>query len=304
MTNRTRYLVVFALLFLIPAVALAQTGGLRYSITVSKFENRAGWRGQWDIGDAWGTVLTDMLNQTGKFIVLGEADMRQAAMGEQDLVASGRTASGRTAPATGQMTPAQLLVRGAITHVQDSTEGGSAGVRVGRVRVGGRGGKGEINATIYVVDSTTGQVLASRSVVGESTRRGLSLGYSGAGWGGDLAGFQNSNVGKAVEAACAEAVEFITGQLPQIPWTGTVVSVEDGRVIINRGTREGVSSGQTFVVGDAKVLRDPDTGEILDQTIAEVARLQVSQVRERISICTVTGGNASAVRQGMAVHLP
>ena len=40
------------------------------AITVSKFENRAGWHGQWDIGDAWGTVLTDMLNQSGKFIVL------------------------------------------------------------------------------------------------------------------------------------------------------------------------------------------------------------------------------------------
>ena len=41
----------------------------------------------------WGIVLTDLLNQTGKFIVLGETDMRQEAMAEQDLAASGRTAS-------------------------------------------------------------------------------------------------------------------------------------------------------------------------------------------------------------------
>ncbi len=54
-----------------PAWADEATGGLRYTITVSKFENRAGWHGQWDIGDAWGAVLTDMLNQSGKFIVLG-----------------------------------------------------------------------------------------------------------------------------------------------------------------------------------------------------------------------------------------
>ena len=70
------------------------TGGLRYSITVTQFENQAGWAGQWSIGDAWDTVLTDMLNQTGQFIVLGETDMRIAAMDEQDFVASGRTASG------------------------------------------------------------------------------------------------------------------------------------------------------------------------------------------------------------------
>jgi hypothetical protein len=36
-------------------------------------------------------------------------------------------------------------------------------------------------------------------------------------------------------------------------------------VYINRGTREGVSVGQTFDVGKSEILRDPDTGEVLDQ---------------------------------------
>ena len=49
-------------------------GGLRFSITVSQFENQSGWHGQWDLGNAWGTVLTDMLNQSGRFIVLGETE--------------------------------------------------------------------------------------------------------------------------------------------------------------------------------------------------------------------------------------
>lgn len=292
------------LLFAVAGQALAETGGLRYTITVEKFENRAGWRGKWDIGDAWGAVLTDMMNQTGRFIVLGEQDMRQAAMAEQDFAASGRTAGGRTAPTTGQMTPAQLLVKGVITHVQETTGGGGGGVSVGRVRVGGRGGKGEVNATIYVVDSTTGQVVASQSVVGESGRRGMSLGYSGDGWRGDVDGFKNDNVGKAVEAACADAVDFLVAQLAQISWTGTVVAVQDGRVIINRGTREGVTDGQVFKVGEAMVLRDPDTGEVLDEYLDEVARLKVSQLRERIAICTVTSGDVDAIERGMAVHLP
>jgi len=61
-------------------VGAAETGGLRYSVTVSQFENEAGWYGHWDIGNAWGTVLTDLLNQSGRFIVLGETDMRYEAM--------------------------------------------------------------------------------------------------------------------------------------------------------------------------------------------------------------------------------
>ncbi|HUJ14813.1 MAG TPA: CsgG/HfaB family protein [Thermoanaerobaculia bacterium] len=277
-------------------------GGLRYSITVTKFENKAGWAGQWDIGDAWATVMTDQLNQTGKFIVLGEKDMRSEAMAEQDFAASGRTAGGNKAPVTGQMTPAQLLVKGAITHVQEDTSGGHGGISFGGVSVGGRGGKGEVNATIYIVDSTTGQVLASKSVVGTSTQRGLSVGVYHDGVGANAGGHHNDNVGKAVESAVGEAVKFLVDQLPKIPWSGTVVQSAGGKVYINRGSREGVSVGQSFVCGTADVIRDPDTGEVLDTQVKEVARLRVSEVREKLSICTVAGGNAAAVRKGMAIH--
>jgi len=304
MKRSVKTLGLFALALSLPGMAVAQTGGLRYSITVSKFENKAGWSGQFEIGDAWGTIMTDLLNQTGKFIVLGEKDMRQEAMAEQDFAASGRAAGGAKAPATGQMTPAQLLVKGAITHVQDSTAGGHGGVSVGGFRIGGAGGKGEVNATVYIVDSTTGQVLASKSVTGVSTRKGLDLGYSGAGFGADAGGYQKDNVGKAVTAACKDAVDFMIAQLPKIPWTATVAQVAGGKVYVNSGTREGVSEGQEFVVGEANIVRDPDTGEVLDQSVNEVARLQVSQVKEKLSICTVKSGNAGSVRKGMMVKLP
>jgi curli biogenesis system outer membrane secretion channel CsgG len=300
-----------ALIVLITAVAAAvpafaqddAQGGLRYSITVSQFENRAGWHGQWDIGHAWGTVLTDMLNQTGRFIVLGETDMRGAALDEQDFAASGRTAGGKKAPATGQMTPAQLLVKGAITHVQGDTGGAGGGVRIKGFRVGGKGGKGEVNATIYIVDSTTGQVVASQSVVGTHKRKGLNVGYATGDWGAAFGGHKNDNVGLAVQDACAQAVEFLLAQLPNIQWTGSVVLVKDGKVYVNRGQREGISVGQKFAVGEVEVLRDPDTGEVLDESMTELAQLQVDQVKEKLSICSVVSGKSSAVAKGQTIHL-
>ena len=73
-------LTAFALAALASAAVFAEGGNLRYSIMVNKFENKANWRGQWELGDAWGTIFTDQLDQSGKFIVLGEADMRGAAM--------------------------------------------------------------------------------------------------------------------------------------------------------------------------------------------------------------------------------
>jgi len=135
---------------------------LRYSISVSKFQNESGWSGQWDVGNAFGEIMTAALQESGKFIVLGEKDMRGEAMLEQDLATSGRMAGGKKAPKTGQMTPAQLLVKGAITHVQDSTTGGDAGINVMGFRIGGGGDKAEINATIYIIDSTTGRLISLR----------------------------------------------------------------------------------------------------------------------------------------------
>jgi len=308
MRGLKRSLILFTLIAVfvvaLPVTAEEATGGLRYSITVSKFENRAGWHGHWDIGDAWGTVLTDMLNQTGRFIVLGETDMRAAALDEQDFAASGRTAGGKKAPVTGQMTPAQLLVKGAITHVQGDTGGEGGGIRVKGFKIGGKAGKGEVNATIYIVDSTTGQIMASKSVVGTFKKKGMNVGYATGSYGAAFGGHKNDNVGLAVQDACANAVAFMLEQLPNFQWTGSVVMVKDGKVYVNRGTREGIGVGQSFIVGEVEVLRDPDTGEVLDEDMNEVARLEVTKVKEKLSICSVASGSASAVAKGMTVHVP
>jgi curli biogenesis system outer membrane secretion channel CsgG len=304
MRSKTFVLITLALLAAAVSAPLSAQGGLRYTITVTEFENKAGWYGAWDIGDAWDTIMTEKLNASGKFIVLGEADMRNAAMAEQDLAASGRTAGGGKTPVTGQMTPAQLLVKGAITHVQASTTGGGAGVGVGRIRLGGSKDKAEINATMYLVDSTTGQVMASTSVTGVAGRKGAAVGYSGNGWGGDMEAFKKDNVGRAVEDAIAEGVTWLSAQLAEVPWTGTVAMIQGTQVYVNRGTREGVAPGQEFVVGKANVIRDPDTGEVLDSSVEEVARLKVASVKEKLSICDVVSGKAASVQKGMMVSLP
>ena len=270
-------------------VTAAGNGNLRYSITVSKFENKAGWSGQWDIGNAFGEIMTAALQESGKFIVLGEKDMRGEAMAEQDMAASGRMAGGKKAPKTGQMTPAQLLVKGAITHVQDSTTGGAGGVNVMGFSVGGSGDKAEVNVTIYIVDSPTGQVKAQTKVVGKAGRKGLNLGYSGASFGGDVAGFKKDNVGKATEDAVGQGVKFLEKQLEKIPWEGTVIKAGD-KVIINRGSREGVSVGQVFKVGAVEMLTDKDTGEVLDAEMKQAGKIKVTSVKEKISYCEILSG--------------
>jgi len=277
---------------------LAQQGGLRYTIQVTKFENKAGWSSQWDLGDAWGAVLTDKLLQSGKFIVVAEADMRNSAMDEQDFASSGRTAGGKKSPKTGQMTPAQLMVKGNITQFDDGTSGGDGGVRVGRIRLGAGKSTSLISGTVYVVDSTTGQVTASKSFEAKISKRKLKVGYSGHGFSGDLGGFKKTPAGEIMNEACNDVVAFLESQLDSIAWSGTVIS-SGKKIIINRGSREGVSMGQVFRTGKTEEIRDPDTGELLDSDFTETGSLQITEVKEKISYATLKSGTAP--RKGEAV---
>jgi curli biogenesis system outer membrane secretion channel CsgG len=277
-------------------------GNLRYTITVTKFKNEAGWSGQWDVGDGFTTIMTDALQQSGKFVVLGDAEMRQEAMKEQDLATSGRVAGGKKAPKTGRLTPAQLLVRGSITHVQDTTSQGSGGVNFRGISLGGSGGMAEMNITVYLVDSETGQVKASDKVVGKSARKGLSLGYSGSllgGLTGNLAGMKNDNVGKACEDAVGKVVDFLVKQLAKIPWEGTVMLASPERIVMNRGTREGVQVGAKFDIGQVQQLVDDDTGEVLDVEVTKAGVAEVTEVKEKISYLKPLSG-ADKIQKGMS----
>ncbi|MDW7772212.1 MAG: CsgG/HfaB family protein [Desulfobulbaceae bacterium] len=291
-------------------LSLAQTnipappdGNLRYSITVSKFANEANWHGQWDLGDGLVTSMTNILYESGWFIVLGDTEMRQEAMYEQDFAASGRTAQGKKSAAVGRMTPAQLLVRGSITHVENNTASGRGGFNFKGISIGGGGGEAQVNVTIYLVDSETGQVRASTDIIGKSGRKGFNLGYHGSELGGltgGVGGEKKDNLGKAVDDAVGQAVQFLIGQLGGIPWEGSVLMVKDDRIIINRGTREGVQGGLKFRVGSVEELVDPDTGEVLDSEMTQVGTIVVTEAKEKIAYCVAEPGSQS-IAKGMTI---
>jgi curli biogenesis system outer membrane secretion channel CsgG len=288
------------LFFVFTTSLIAAEGNLRYSITVEKFKNEAGWHGRWNVGDGFTTMMTNALHQSDNFIVLGDAEMRGAAMAEQDLAATGRMAGGKKAPKMGRMTPAQLLVRGSITHVDNTTAKSSGKVRFKGISLGKSGGKGEVNITMYLVDSETGQVKASTEVIGVSNRSGVSLGYYGSalgGLGGNLAGFEKDNIGKACADAVDKGVEFLVQQLEDVQWEATVI-MAGSKTILNRGTREGVRKGDTFIAGEVEELVDPDSGEVLDFSMTIVGELKVTEVKEKVAYCKVVSG---AVEKGMTV---
>lgn len=303
-------LITLSLLALRPAPAAAANragdvgGNLRFTVSVHEFENDSGFRGRWTLGQTWSTHLTAALQETGHFIVIGERDMRGAAIDEQRFAATGATAQGNKAPQRGQLTPAQLLVKGVITHFDVDSAGQDGTVGVAGFRIGAARARTEIHATIYLVDSSTGQVLASRNFTGEAKKRSLKLGFNRGGAKGSVNSGEDLNVVSAVEDAIKDAIPWLVDQLPSVIWRGSVVMVQGNRIYVNRGLREGVQPGETFIVGESQVIRDPDTGEVLDEAVNTVAHLRADQVKEKLTICTVVDGDPTLIYKGMGIQRP
>jgi len=219
----------------------------------------------------------------------------KATLGEQDLQASGRAAKATTVAQTGLVRSAKYIASGAITTVDENTSGTGGGIRIKGLRLGGSGGKATITAIIKLIDSTTGEIIAKKRVEGQAGKKGLKIGYSGAGFGGDLGGFNKTPIGEAAQDVINQAVIFLAEQMEEEGFQGTVIKVTDsGQIIINRGTQYGVAEEQAFVVRTkGEQLLDPDTGEILDEEEGEViCKIKVTKVREKIAYCEIVDGDA------------
>lgn len=272
-----------AMLWLV--VNVQAQGGLRYTVQVIEFENRAGYSAQWDLGDAWEAVLSERLNNSDQFIVIAAPEMRNRAMDEQDLAQSGRVVSGDKTAKTGYMTPAQLIVKGTIDSFDDGTSGKGAGGRYKGVGFRLKGGASIIAGTVSLVDVTTGQEIASHRFEEKVKQAGVRLTVSEVDYAGDFDAFKKTPAGRVIAKACDNVIGFLQNRLPSVTWRGKVVKASRDSVIINRGTREGVSVGDMLQVGFVEEIRDPDTGELLDHELVSKGLLKVTRVKEKISYC-------------------
>lgn len=276
----------------------APRGSLRYSVVVDKFENNSNSS---EVGDDWATLLTSALHESGSFIVVAQDDMQLKALKEQLRNMTGTTAQGRKAAQRGHMVPAQLMVKGIITHFQQGTANQDGGIGLGKFRVNAGRTKTEVRATLQMIDVTTGALVAAKNFTGNTQQRAFSLQQNG-GQEGKVGMGAEANIHGALEKAIAEVIPWMVEQLPSVAWRGSVVRVDKDRIIINRGSREGVSAGDEFVAGESEMLRDPDTGEVLDEVLNERARIKVVQLNDRTSVCTVVTGDAGQIVTGMAIQ--
>jgi len=202
MSRKTIFLGVVCL------VAATAAFAAKPSVGVAEFKNEtsAGW---WSggVGNELSGMLSNELSSTDKFRVV-ERSKLGPVLEEQDLGASGRV-SKSSAAKIGKLTGAQYLVFGTVSAYEEKTSGGGGGLSFGGFSVGGRKDEAYIAVDVRVVDTTTGEVVHTRTVEARSTSYGLHGGVYRGGFGGNLGKYENTPAGKAIRACLVEISDYL-----------------------------------------------------------------------------------------------
>lgn len=285
-----------------PLEAMAQ-GKIRIAVTA--FENKVKtpwWGPSWKIGEGLAEMLTSELSKTGQFIVV-ERQALGDIVREQELGQSGLI-RGETAARTGQIMGAQIMVRGAVTEFEEQASGGGAGIRLPGFGAEGTVQNAHVALDIRLIDTSTGQVIASHNAARSAPAAGGGIGarVGNVTFGGDA--FFQTPLGQATRAAMQDALQFIMATaFKAVTPSFSIVKVEGGAAFINAGANSNVRVGDVFMVYNrGEELVDPDTGLKLGSDERMIGSIQITNVQEKFSIGAIRGG-AGAMKRGDLVRV-
>ena len=218
--NSARWWVVLFALAALAAPAQAQS---RPTVALLDFEFGAiqqWWGGNDDVGRGIADLIIDELVNDGSYRVI-ERKRLDVVLAEQNFSNSDRAdPSAADLAKIGKALGVKYLIVGTITKFGTEDKkvgvggGGWGGGKFGIGKVGTSKGKASVAITARMIDTATGEILASAKGEGTSSRSGLLLGGSGGGGGGaagnlDMgsSNFRESILGEATETAVKQVAE-------------------------------------------------------------------------------------------------
>jgi len=246
----------------------ADTQPLTYSgpkqvVAVLPFDNRVrGVPENWKLGEGLSEILITELLDSGRFLLV-ERDSIQDIVKEQEIGMSGLVRQ-ETAVATGQLSGAQFMIKGAITEFNAQSGGGGLSIAFREGEVGVKSRTAYVGIDVRIVDNLTGQIYSSYNASGTATSRGASAAASISG-SDDLkigaSAFYSTALGIATRQAVEKIVAFILEESADIPWQGAVIQSRGSNVFVNRGESANVREGNVFkIYSKGEPLIDPETG--------------------------------------------
>lgn len=302
-TIRLRAVSALAFALLTVPVAAHAADQPKKTIAVGAFEGPELMNGG-ATGPGLAVMLVNALLKDGRFDVVERAALGEVQT-EQALGRTGATTASTAAP-TGQMIGASVLIVGTVTKFIPNAAGGS--LSVGGIgssnsnsllgNIGSTAGvsdtTAEVEINIRLVDTASGRIIASDTATGSASSTGVNANiYTSTGMNVGGQAFLNTPLGKAAQDAIEDAVKKIDIGMENVPWSAAVVENDGGTVYINAGANRNMHPGMTLhVYRQVKQLIDPTTNAVLDTIFNTVGTIQVQNVSDKVSTCTVTSGTA------------
>jgi curli biogenesis system outer membrane secretion channel CsgG len=212
-----------ALVALVTAAPPAAAQSTRPTVAVLSFEYGSlnhWWSGTQDIGEGISDLIVDELVNDGSYRVI-ERKRLDALLAEQNFSQSERAdPSAKTVAQIGKALGVKYMIVGSVTkfgteNSSKSVGGGGWGSAFGVGSVGTSKGKANVAITARIIDTSTGEIMASAKGEGTSKRSGFLLGGAGGGGGGGGGGhiafgasdFKDTILGEATEAAVKMTTE-------------------------------------------------------------------------------------------------
>jgi hypothetical protein len=163
---------------------------------------------------------------------------------------------------------------------------------------------GKVAFDLRAVDAANGQVVAAFSVRESFKTKGATTTVTHGEASVERTDQRRTPVGEAARRAVEAAVRRLSQALEGREWSGRVVDVAED-VAINAGGAAGIRAGDTFrVYRTAKVLTDPDTGQVLGQRRRAIGSVTVTSVEPNVAFGTfVAEADAVAERGDAAVFV-
>ncbi|MFP4091657.1 MAG: CsgG/HfaB family protein [Cyclobacteriaceae bacterium] len=183
-------------------------------LAVMEFDMAATHRAGRTLGNGLSDMLTNALVEDGSFRVVERKRINEILQ-EQDLGLDGVVSASTTA-SIGRMVGANYLVMGTITEYKENESGGAASALLGAAVGGVKMYKSHIGYTIRIVNSSSGEILVSKSV----DKKVSSVGLARRGiWGITPSGsmYKSQSMQDAIEQSIIETVGIIKQEISELP---------------------------------------------------------------------------------------
>jgi curli biogenesis system outer membrane secretion channel CsgG len=255
---------------LIPAVSHAQTGK-KETLAVGSVQTNASLvtdmerKGKIiELGRVVGSVdhhLIAALVQTRKFSILGRSDLKDIIK-EQDLGASGLVDTS-TAPEQGMLKGAKYRLVTTVDHFLEGNETANFNGRVATKR------RIQISAQAIVYDTTTGEALDSVDIPVEK----FDVVYE------DNIATDAKRTDDLMPATAKELSLKIANRVVDVVFPAKIIDVDNSQVTVNRGDGFGIQVGDIWnVFGPTKVIKDPDSGEVIKRKGTLVGKIKFTSI--------------------------